>query len=49
MSDHQDDYYPCDGHDCYDRGNFHVSCSACPLYKHKNVFKKEEKNIDGGD
>lgn len=35
--------YPCDGHDCYDRGNFHATCMACPLYQQKLKRKIEEK------
>ena len=27
--------YPCDGRDCYDRCNWHVTCFSCPLYKQK--------------
>lgn len=36
-SEETKDDYPCYGHECYDRGNFHIGCSACPL------FKKEDK------
>lgn len=25
--------YPCEGHDCYDRGNYHATCWQCPLHK----------------
>lgn len=30
--DNENDNYPCRDHDCYDRGNFHVGCEACPLF-----------------
>lgn len=29
----EDDGYPCYGHDCYDKGNYHMSCIGCPLHK----------------
>ena len=29
----EEDNYPCNGHDCYDRGNYHASCRQCPLHK----------------
>lgn len=38
-SEEAKDDYPCYGYECYDRGNFHVGCSACLL------FKKEDKPI----
>lgn len=25
--------YPCTDKECYDRGNFHISCAECPKYK----------------
>lgn len=28
-----DDGYPCYGHDCYDKGNYHISCTECPFHK----------------
>lgn len=27
------DDYPCNGHECYDKGNYHASCTTCPLHK----------------
>lgn len=29
----EDDSYPRYGHDCYDQGNYHMSCTECPLHK----------------
>lgn len=40
--------YPCDGHDCYDRGNFHVTCIECTLYKQKEKRGMEVED-DGMD
>lgn len=30
--------YPCTGIDCYERGNFHISCIQCPCYKRDIVI-----------
>lgn len=35
--------YPCDGHECYDRGNYHVSCPSCPLHHSMSVIKEAER------
>lgn len=33
MSSKSDSSYPCYGHDCYDRGNYHRSCPMCDFFK----------------
>lgn len=33
MNNVKEDNYPCYGHECYDRGNYHVSCVERPLHK----------------
>lgn len=33
MSLKPDSQYPCYGHDCYDRGNYHRSCPSCDFFK----------------
>lgn len=40
-----DDGYPCYGHKCYDRGNFHVTCPACPLYKRDTTLSVEVEGV----
>lgn len=37
-----DSAYPCYGHECYDSGNYHVSCPSCPFYK--TVMSEKNKN-----
>lgn len=37
-----DDGYPCTGKDCYDRGNYHISCGACPYHKKINIIIYEK-------
>lgn len=34
LEEEDDDGYPCYGHNCYDRGNYHTSCAGCSLHKH---------------
>lgn len=37
--------YPCSGFECYDRGNFHASCTQCPQYGQVKVKPKGLKEI----
>lgn len=45
--ENKSDEYPCEGHDCYDRGNFHVGCEMCPLFGTANAAGQEGKSIHG--
>lgn len=45
-----DKAFPCYDHECYESGNFHRSCTACPYFKTvKSEFNRESKNMSDTD
>lgn len=45
-----DKAFPCYDHECYESGNFHRSCTACPYFKTvKSEFNRESKNMSDAD
>lgn len=45
MASNPDSSYPCYGHDCYDRGNYHRSCPMCDFFK---CVKSEHERTAAG-
>lgn len=45
-----DKAFPCYDHECYESGNYHRSCTACPYFKTvKSEFDRESKNMSDAD
>jgi hypothetical protein len=45
-----DSAYPCYSHECYESGNFHISCPRCPFYKTViSEFNRKAENHTDSD